>query len=167
MFKEASGYWRFNPPPAIRKGEGPPAGDPLRDADGQDGLLIGLDTEDFVVANMPEWSITTHPNQQKFARLEFPGFLRNLGNGGDIIPPTPKWSPFLVLSPETGTLQNPDGSWWEAQTFFHGRPVYPGESTEANVEAPRASAQLFYQFAPLFHDNSVFSLHSRSDAQRQ
>ena len=116
---------------------------------------------------MPAGSITTHPDQEKFAELEFPGFLRNPSNGGDIIPPTPKWNPFLVLNPETGTLKTPDGRWWVDQTYFHGRPVYPGESIEANVEAPRASAQLFYQFDPLFHDNTVFSLHSRSDAVRQ
>ena len=167
VFQEVSGYWRFNPPAPIREGEGLPAGDPLRDSDGQDGVLIGLDTEGFGAAKMPEGSITTHPNQQNFAELEFPGFLRNPSNGGDIIPPTPKWSPFLVLNPETGTLKSPDGRWWVDQTYFHGRPVYPGESIEASVEAPRASAQLFYQFDPLFHDNTVFSLHSRSDAVRQ
>ena len=119
------------------------------------------------MARMHESSIATHPNQQEFAGLEFPGFLRNPSSGGDIIPPTPKWSPFLVLNSETGTLKAPDGRWWVDQTYFHGRPVYPGESIEANVEAPRASARLFYQFDPLFHDNTVFSLHSRSDAVRQ
>ena len=36
----------------------------------------------------------------------------------------------------------------------------------ATVEAPRASAQLFYQFDPLFHDNMIFSYHPRSDIIR-
>ena len=58
------------------------------------------------------------------------------------------------------------GNWWVDETYFHGRPVYPGESITAKVEAPRASGQLFYQFDPLFHDNSVFSLHPRSDTIR-
>jgi len=168
LFKGASDYWRFNPPAGIRQGDGLPAGDPLRDADGQDGVKIGVDTEAFGVGKMPAGEITTHPDQGKFPTLQFPGFLRNpLSNGGDIIPPTPKWGPFLVLNPETGTLKGPDGNWWVDQTYFHGRPVLPGESIVANVEAPRAGAQLFYQFDPLFHDNTVFSLHPRSDAVRQ
>ncbi len=167
QFQEVSGYWRFNPPAAIREGEGIRAGDPLRDADGQDGVKIGLDTEAFGIAKMPMSEITTHPNQEQFPKLQFPGFLRNpLTTGGDIIPPTPAWGPFLVLNPETGTLKAPDGNWWVDQTYFHGRPVPPGQSIVANVEAPRAGAQLFYQFDPLFHDNTVFSLHPRSDAVR-
>ena len=166
VFKGATDQWRFNPPAAIREGPGLPAGDPLRDADGQDGVLIGTDTEGFGVAKMPLEVITTHPNQAKFASLTHPGFLRNPAEGGDIIPPTPAWAPFLVMNPTTGTLKSPDGRWWVDETYFHGRPVYPGQSITANIEAPRASGQLFYQFDPLFHDNSVFSLHPRSDSLR-
>ncbi len=77
-----------------------------------------------------------------------------------------KWAAFLVFNPVTGTLKAPDGSWWVDQTYFHGRPVPPNQSIVANVEAPRAGGQLFYQFDPLFHDNTVFSLHPRSDAVR-
>ena len=167
QFQAVSGYWRFNPPAKIREGTGIPAGDPLRDADGQDGVKIGLDTEAFGIAKMPVAEITTHPNGEDFPKLQFPGFLRNpLATGGDIIPPTPAWAPFLVLNPVTGTLKAPDGSWWVDQTYFHGRPVLPSQSIVANVEAPRASGQLFYQFDPLFHDNTVFSLHPRADAVR-
>ncbi|EDZ67916.1 hypothetical protein NOC27_1243 [Nitrosococcus oceani AFC27] len=36
----------------------------------------------------------------------------------------------------------------------------------AYTEAPRASAQLFYQFDPLFHDNAIFSFHPSSDIAR-
>ena len=166
IFKEASGQWRFNPPAAIREGDGLSAGDSLRDIDGQEGVLIGLDTEGFGTAKMPLGVIKSHPNQAQFAEIKHPGFLRNPGTGGDIIPPTPAWSVFLVQNPVTGTLKSPDGNWWVDETYFHGRPVFPGESITANVEAPRASAQLFYQFDPLFHDNSVFSLHPRSDTIR-
>jgi len=30
------------------------------------------------------------------------------------------------------------------------------------IEAPRASAQVFYQFDDLFHDNAIFSPHPKS-----
>lgn len=167
LFEGVSGYWRFDPPEVIREGERVAAGDALRDADGEDGVKIGLDTEAFGVAKMPATEISTHPNQEQFPLLNFPGFLRNpLEEGGDIIPPTPAWSPFLVFNPETGTLRAPDGSWWVDQTYYHGRPVQAGGSIVANVEAPRASGQLFYQFDPLFHDNTVFSVHPSSDALR-
>jgi hypothetical protein len=162
-FKQASGYFRFDPPAAIRQGAGLAAGDPLRDEDGKDGLLISFDAEAFGRAKMPEGTITTHPNQADHASLTFPGFLRNPSAGGDIIPPTPTWAPFLALHPETGTLKAPDGSWWADQTYLHGRPVWAGTSLVATIEAPRASGQLFYQFDPLFHDNMIFSLHPRSD----
>jgi len=165
VFQNVSGYWRFNPPEAIRAGDRIPAGQPLRDVDGVDGVRIGLDTEAFGVANMPEGPITTHPDQERFPEVSFPGFLRNPG-GGDIIPPTPVWAPFLTLNPETGTLFDPEGRYWVDATYFHGRPVDAGASILANVEAPRAAGQLFYQFDPLFHDNMIFSYHPRSDIVR-
>ena len=167
VFENTSGYWRFNPPDAIREGDRVEAGDPLRELDGEDGVVLGLDTEGFGVAKMPEAPITTHPDQENFAELTFPGFLRNPNpEGGDIIPPTPVWSPFLALNPETGTLKAPDGSYWTDQTYLHGRPIQPGEAFTATIEAPRAAGQLFYQFDPLFHDNMIFSLHPRSDIVR-
>lgn len=166
LFENASGYWRFNPPDKIRAGNNVPAGDPLRDADGVDGVKIGYDTEGFGVAKMPTGVITTHPNKAKFAELKFPGFLRNPSDGGDIIPPTPVWAPFLTMNPETGTLRAQDGSYWTNRTYFHGRPIDPGSAIIAEIEAPRAGGQLFYQFDPLFHDNMIFSLHPRSDTVR-
>ena len=166
VYEGASDYWRFNPPEPIREGDRIAAGDPLREMDGSDGVLIGTDTEGFGVAHMPEGVITTHRNQKKFAEVTFPGFLRNpSADGGDIIPPTPVWEQFLSLNPETGTLFAPDGSYWVDDTYLHGRPVPGGESITATVEGPRASGQLFYQFDPLFHDNMIFSYHPRSDAQ--
>ena len=166
LFRNVSGYWRFNPPPPIRAGATLPAGDPLRDGAGADGVRMGLDTQGYGIAKMPEGPITTHPNQAQFPEVRFPGFLRNPGSGGDIIPPTPVWAPFLALNPETGTLKAPDGSWWVDQTYLHGTPIAPGQSIVAEIEAPRAGGQLFYQFDPLFHDNMIFSLHPRSDAIR-
>ncbi len=164
IFKRVSGYWRFNPPAKIREGANIPAGDPLRDADGEDGVLISFDAEAFGVAKMPKGAIITHPYSDTFPELRFPGFLRNPNGGGDIIPPTRIWAPFLTMNPETGTLKAPDGRYWVDYTYFHGRPVDGNSSITANVEAPRAGAQLFYQFDPLFHDNMIFSYHPRSDA---
>ena len=166
LFKRVSGYWRFNPPEPIREGPGLEAGNPLRDADGQDGVLIGHDTEGFGVAKMPKDEITTHPDQENFASLKYPGFLQNPTNGGDLIPPTPRWGPFLALSPETGKLRGPNGRYWVDYTYLHGRPVLNNRSIVAEIEAPRAGAQLFYQFDPLFHDNMIFSYHPRSDIAR-
>lgn len=164
VFENASDYWRFNPPAPIREGERIVAGDPLREIDGSPGVVIGTDTEGFGVAKMPEGPITTHPDQENFGELVFPGFLRNPDPaGGDIIPPTPVWAPFLTFDPRTGTLESPDGSYWVDQTYFHGRPVAAGGSIVAEIEAPRAAGQLFYQFDPLFHDNMIFSYHPRSD----
>jgi hypothetical protein len=166
LYTGASDYWRFDPPAPIREGDLIEAGDPLREMDGSDGVMIGTDTEGFGVAHMPDAPITMHPDQETFPELNFPGFLRNpSGEGGDIIPPTPVWAPFLALNPETGTLWAPDGSYWTNETYLHGRPVFPGQSIVAIVEAPRAAAQLFYQFDPLFHDNMIFSYHPRSDTQ--
>ena len=166
LFHNVSGHWRFNPPAGIREGDGIAAGDPLREIDGSDGVKIGFDTEGFGVAKMPDSTITTHPDQINFANLNFPGFLRNPSEGGDIIPPTPVWSPFLQLNPTTGSLYDIDGNPWVDQTYFHGRPVFANSSITAIIEAPRASAQLFYQFDPLFHDNMIFSYHPRSDIAR-
>lgn len=102
-----------------------------------------------------------HPTQ-----LRFPPFLRNPGtsaNAGDIIAPTPAWKPFLWLSPYNGTLYNdandPSKGYWADKTYSHGAPVWAGESLNATIEAPRASAQVFYQFDDLYHDNAIFSPH--------
>lgn len=172
VFKNVSGHWRFSPPAPIRAGEGRlvdllPPGTPLSETDGSEGVMMGLDTEAFGVAKMPMEPITVHPDQENFANQNFPGFLRNPNpDGGDLIPPTPPWKPYLWLHPETGTLKAPDGSWWVDQTYMHGRPVPPNSSIVANVESPRAGAQLFYQFDPLFHDNMIFSYHPRADIVR-
>ncbi|MCH2667056.1 MAG: hypothetical protein MKZ59_03665 [Deinococcales bacterium] len=163
LFRNVSGYFRFNPPDKVRAGNEIPAGDPLRDEDGLDGVKISLDAEAFGVAKIPDCTLTGHPDQANFADLSYPDFLRNPSNGGDIIPPTPIWSPFLVLHPQTGTLYTPEGTWWVDETYLHGRPVQPGSTIVATIEAPRASGQLFYQFDPLFHDNMIFSYHPRSD----
>lgn len=99
--------------------------------------------------------------------LRFPPFLRNPAQGdpeaGDIIPPTPAWKPFLWLNPANGTLfidpSDPSKGYWADLTYAHGRPVFAGQSLNATIEASRGSAQVFYQFDDLFHDNDIFSPH--------
>ena len=103
-----------------------------------------------------------HPTE-----LRFPPFLRNPAQGnaqaGDIIPPTAAWKPFLWINPANGTLfidpADPAKGFWVDRTYAHGAPIPAGQSLNANVEAPRASAQVFYQFDDLFHDNAIFSPH--------
>ena len=148
------------------------------------GLIIGQETEGFGMAKM-----CTHINHvgrfcindlSKFSplnirnvdtnfddindKLYFPTFLINPNReGGDIIPPTIAWEPFLYLSPENGTIfidpEDPQKGYWTDLTYAHGRPIYTMENIEVNIEMPRASGQLFYQFDDLFHDNSIFSPH--------
>ncbi len=96
--------------------------------------------------------------------LKFPTFLINPDqNGGDIIPPSPAWEPFLFLSPENGTIyidpDNREKGYWADLTYAHGRPLPPLENMEVNIEMPREKGQLFYQFDDLFHDNDIFSPH--------
>ncbi len=60
------------------------------------------------------------------------------------------------------TLIDPDDpsqGYWADLTYSHGTTVPAGGSLNATVEAPRASAQVYYQFDDLFHDNAIFSPH--------
>ncbi|RMF68548.1 MAG: T9SS C-terminal target domain-containing protein [Calditrichaeota bacterium] len=182
------GDFRFNPPGFIitAKGQEPPF--PLREADGSDGLVIGQLTEGYGVAKMcdPDEFPLGMPCMRDLSQfnpngvrnidtdgdgqpdvLWFPPFLRNPNpNGGDIIPPTPAWKPFLYLNPRNGTLfldpSDPGQGYWVDKTYAHGAPVYAGESLTATIEEPRAAAQLFYQFDPLFHDDAIFSPHPKT-----
>jgi hypothetical protein len=99
--------------------------------------------------------------------LRFPPFLRNPSQGvegaGDIIPPTSAWETFTWINPANGTVyidpNDHSKGHWADLTYAHGAPVFAGESLSANVELPRASGQVFYQFDDLFHDNDIFSPH--------
>lgn len=179
------GDFRFNPPNFIIESPDHPSAQRLRDQDGQDGLIIGQTTEGYGVAKM--CSHDDHPlggfcendisafNPHGVRNVDtdgdgtpdvlwFPPFLRNPNaDGGDIIPPTPAWKPFLWINPNNGTLfidpADPSQGFWADRTYSHGRPVYAGDMITATIEAPRASAQVFYQFDDCFHDNAIFSPH--------
>jgi hypothetical protein len=179
------GDFRFNPPNFIITDTDHPSPFRLKDVDGEEGLVIGQFTEGFGIEQMcPEdppgfctKDIGAYNPDGVLNRdtdgdgvndaLLFPPFLRNPAQGqagaGDIIPPTGAWRPFLWTNPNNGTLYlDPDdhskGTWADL-TYIHGRPVKAGESIRANIELPRASGQVFYQFDDLFHDNSIFSPH--------
>lgn len=148
------------------------------------GLVIGQETEGFGTARMCGHAEHTdmfcvndlsqyHPLSVRNVdtnldgindKLYFPTFLINPNtNGGDIIPPTMAWAPFLYLSPENGTIfidpNKPEKGYWTDLTFAHGRPIQPMSDIEVNIEMPRSSGQLLYQFDDLFHDNAIFSPH--------
>ncbi len=183
------GDFRFNPPPFIIGSVNNPTPDRMRDADGGAGLVIGRHTEGYGVAKM--CAHADHPlggfcendisayNPHGVKNIDtdgdgvpdvlwFPPFLRNPdpASGGDVIPPTPAWKPFLWINPNNGTLfinpDDPSAGYWADLTFAHGAPIPAGGELNATIESPRASAQVFYQFDDLFHDNSIFSPHPTS-----
>lgn len=188
-YRYSAGYrggdFRFNPPPFIIGSEEHPSQFRLREDDGSEGLIIGQLTEAYGNAKMcsneefpmgefcrrdvsrfnPDGikNVDTDGDGQADV-LWFPPFLRNPNNaGGDLIPPTGAWVPFLFLNPANGTLfidpNDHSKGFWVDKTFAHGRPVFAGSNITATVEQARASAQVFYQFDPLFHDNAIFSPH--------
>lgn len=174
--------FRFNPPPPLT------TGDRLTGADTNEGLVIGTRTEGYGVAKMcsnaevpPDDPCPTdlsdrHPlgptnidtdGDGEPDALVFPPFLRNPDpQGGDIIPPTPLWKWFLHVNPDNGTIYlDPDNEgkgFWVDKTYVFGRPIEAGEAITATFETPREAGQVFYQFDPLFHDQSVFSIHPLS-----
>jgi len=180
------GDFRFNPPPfIIGQSFANPSSQLLNESDGSNGLVIGQTTEGYGVAKMcpgapggfcPPIDPTFNPNgtlnfppppamMGPPTMLRFPPFLRNPNpNGGDIIPPTPIWKPFLWINPSNGTLLNvagdPSQGYWADQTYSHGTPVVANGMITATIESPRASGQIFYQFDDLFHDNAIFSPHT-------
>lgn len=179
------GDFRVNVPPMIIGTMMQPSAQGFKEGDGSDGLLIGQGTEGFGVARgcsldaapmgqfCPQDLAPFNPNGAKNMDMDgdgvmdvllFPPFLRNPNpNGGDIFPPTPAWKPFLHINPNNGSLyidpNDPSKGFWADLTFAHGRPIPGGTSLTANIEAPRAAGQVFYQFDHLYHDNAIFSPH--------
>jgi len=184
------GDFRFNPPPfIIGQSFANPSSQRLQEADGSFGLVIGQLTPGYGTAKMcggaptgpmdfcppidPTYNpygalnFPPPPMMMPATMLRFPPFLRNPNpNGGDIIPPTPVWKPFLYINPTNGTLFNngidaSDGYWTDL-TYAHGAPISAGTAITAMIESPRASGQVFYQFDDLFHDNAIFSPHTKN-----
>ncbi len=182
------GDFRFNPPPFIIGTPAAPSPQMLSESDGTPGLLLGQLTEGYGVAKMcsnataamgefcppippeynPHGALNFPPPPAGMGpptMLRFPPFLRNPNAaGGDIIPPTTAWKPFLWINPNNGTLfidpANADLGYWADRTYAHGTPIAPGGALNATVESPRAAGQIFYQFDDLYHDNAIFSPHA-------
>lgn len=148
------------------------------------GLIIGQKTEGFGIAKMCKHDkhignycsqdlSQFHPMNIRNVDINrdgindvlyFPTFLINPDkDGGDVIPPTMEWGPFLFLSPDNGTIyidpERPEKGYWVDLTYAHGIPIQALNNIEVNIEMPRAKGQLFYQFDDLFHDNDIFSPH--------
>jgi len=185
------GDFRFNPPNFAIGTSSNPSQFRLKDEDGLDGIVIGQLTEGYGVEHMCDH--LEHPLGGFCARdigpfnpngvynidtdgdgvndeLWFPPFLRNPNPaGGDIIPPTPAWKPFLWINPNNGTLfidpADPSQGFWSDLTYAHGAPIAPGDVLSANIQMPRASGQVFYQFDDCFHDNAIFSPHPKFQPQ--
>lgn len=118
------------------------------------------DLSEFHPLNIKNFDTDRNVNDALF----FPTFLINPNkDGGDIIPPTPAWEPFLYLSPNNGTIyidpNNKEKGYWADLTYAHGKPIPAMDNIEVNIEMPREKGQLFYQFDDLFHDNDIFSPH--------
>jgi len=180
------GDFPFNPPNFIIGSVAAPSPQRLQEGGHVDGLVVGRHTEGYGVAKM--CSHADHPlggfcetdisafNPHGVKNVDtdgdgvndvlwFPPFLRNPdpASGGDVIPPTPAWKPFLWINPANGTLwldpSDPSQGAWADLTFSHGAPIAAGTGLRATIEQPRSSGQLFYQFDDLYHDNAIFSPH--------
>lgn len=135
LYSEESrgGDFRFNPPPFVITDAEHPAEQPLRDADGEAGLLIGQFTEGYGVAQMcpedpyPGFCTTDIAAYNPNAALNFPPpplrgqpvFEEDLGKfPGDVYPDEAvelRWPPFLRNPAQgvegAGDIIPPTGAW--------------------------------------------------------
>ncbi len=179
------GDFRMDVPPMVIGTMMQPSAQGFKEGDGSNGLLMGQLTEGYGVARAcafdaapmgqfcPQDLSPFNPTGDKNMDMNgdgvmdvllFPPFLRNPNpNGGDVFPPNSAFKPFFHLNPNNGSLyidpNDPSKGFWADLTFAHGRPIPGGTSLSANIEAPRAAGQVFYQFDHLYHDNAIFSPH--------
>jgi len=138
------------------------------------GLRIGATTPGFGVARMPAGDLSAfHPDGYVNAdtdgdqipdALIFPSWMRNPDPaGGDLIPTTPDFEPFLWLSPENGTPwvdpAQPALGPWAARTFAFGQPVPAGASQTHTVVRARYSGQGLWYTDGLWRDQAVSATH--------
>lgn len=179
------GDFRMDVPPMVIGTMMQPSAQGFLEGDGSNGLLMGQLTEGYGVARAcafdaapmgqfcPQDLSPFNPTGDKNMDMDgdgvmdvllFPPFLRNPNpNGGDVFPPNTAFKPFFHINPNNGSLyidpNDPSKGFWADLTFAHGRPIPGGTSLSANIEAPRAAGQVFYQFDHLYHDNAIFSPH--------
>lgn len=164
------GDFVFDPPTEWIGKPGAPSALPLREANGAAGLLLGTVTPGYGTAR-----VCDHPNDppgswcsQDLAafnpygelnfdsdgdgvddQLRFPAWLRNPDPaGGDLIPSTLAWEPFLYLNPSNGTVwldpANPDDGLWADRSYAFGEPVPAASSANLEVVAKRGLPQALW-----------------------
>ena len=159
--------WQY--PAGVRGGDfllDPPTswldgGNPVLGAGGGQGLTIGARTPGYGTARMPTGDLAGfHPlglvntdtdGDGVLDALLFPAWMRNPDpQGGDLIPSTPDFEPFLYLSPVNGTPfidpLNPALGYWTDLSGVFGVAVAPGTDHVAQVVKPRMMGQAMWLF---------------------
>ena len=134
------------------------------------GVVIGTETPGFGTAKMPTTDLSSfHPHSAlntdtdgdgQLDALLFPAWLRNPSAlGGDLIPSTPLWMPFLYRNPNNGTAWiNPadhDQGPWIDQSFAFGQPVPANSDGFLEMRRPRSQGQALWHYDGLFRDNAA------------
>lgn len=138
------------------------------------GVRIGATTPGFGTARMPAGDLSGfHPDglvnvdtdgDHVPDALIFPDWMRNPDPaGGDLIPTTPDFEPFLWLSPENGTpwlnpadhAQGP----WAARTMAFGQPVPAAASQTLTLVRPRYTGQGLWYTDGLWRDQAITATH--------
>ncbi len=138
------------------------------------GLRIGATTPGFGIAKMPAGDLQAfHPdgflnadtNQDLILdALIFPTWMRNPEPlGGDLIPTSPDFEPFLWLSPENGTPwmdpANHAAGPWAARTLGFGQPVAADSAAVFTIVRPRFTGQGLWYSDGLWRDAGVGVTH--------
>jgi len=138
------------------------------------GLRIGATTPGFGFAKMPVGDLKDfHPdgfvnadtnNDLILDALIFPNWMRNPELlGGDLIPTSPDFEPFLWLSPENGTPWVDPGNHaagpWAARTHGFGQPVAANGAAVFSVVRPRFTGQGLWYSDGLWRDAGVGVTH--------
>jgi hypothetical protein len=141
---------------------------------GLPGLRIGATTPGFGRARMPAGDLSAfHPDGMVntdtdgdlvLDSLIFPDWMRNPDlAGGDLIPTTPDFEPFLWLSPENGTpwinpANHAEGP-WAARTYALGEPVPAASNFSFTMVRPRYTGQGLWYTDGLWRDQSITATH--------
>lgn len=172
--------WQY--PASIRGGDfalAPPpswlGGAPSPGEIGGGGLVIGTTTPGYGTAKMPAGNLAAlHPlgllnrdldGDGILDALIFPAWMRNPDlQGGDFIPATEHFEPFLYLSPANGTQwidsNQPALGYWSDLTYAFGTPVAAGSDHVAQIVKPRAMGQAMWLFDGLFNADAGMATRS-------
>lgn len=164
------GDFVFDPPREWIGTPGDPSPAPLREANGAAGLVIGVTTPGYGVARVCDhaadppgsWCSADLAAFNPYGelnfdsdgdgvpdQLRFPPWLRNpVAAGGDLIPATRAWEPFLYLNPANGSIYldpaRPEDGLWSERSFAFGAPIAAGTALNAEILAKRALPQALW-----------------------